>query len=238
MTISTEAWDKYINALKKLDLRAYELMKGHVETYGITNPDALIKTAFNIARTYCQGSASLSAEMFEALSYLSGREVTAEMVGIPEYSDVAKTINGTLKTTSNTDAIASSISRMVKKAGEDTMMHNAKKNRAQYAWVPSGDTCPFCIALASRGWQDAYLSDGSAEHIHANCDCHYAVRYDSSSGVAGYDPNRYLRIYRNADGNNSREKLNSLARDHYEANRELINKQHREAYKKRQEATQ
>lgn len=237
MTITNEAWDKYISALRRLDTRAYELMKSHVEKYGITNADALIKTAYNIARTFGRGSAALSAEMFEAVSYLAGHPVTAEMAETASFSEVAKTVNGTLKESQNADKIASSVTRLVKLAGEDTMLLNAKKNNAQYAWVPRGDTCPYCVALASRGWQDAYLTDGSAEHVHANCDCHYAIRYDSESGVADYDPGQYMRIYRGAEGKTSRERLNSLAREHYAANKEEINRQHREAYQKRMENT-
>ena len=48
----------------------------------------------------------------------------------------------------------------VKKAGIDTTLQNAYRDRpkkygkkrntgAQVAWVPSGDTCPFCLMLAS-----------------------------------------------------------------------------------------
>ena len=63
------------------------------------------------------------------------------------------------------------------------------------------DTCAFCITLASRGWQHASkaaLRGGHAEHIHANCDCEYAIRFDGYSTVAGYDPEKYLRQYRDA----------------------------------------
>ncbi|MBR4692904.1 MAG: hypothetical protein IKP17_09110 [Oscillospiraceae bacterium] len=38
--------------------------------------------------------------------------------------------------------------------------------------MPSGDTCAFCITLASRGWQKAgreAIKGGHAEHIHNNC---------------------------------------------------------------------
>ncbi len=61
------------------------------------------------------------------------------------------------------------------------------------------DICAFCITLASRGWQrasEAALRGGHAEHIHANCDCEYAIRFDGYSTVAGYDPEKYLRQYR------------------------------------------
>ena len=66
------------------------------------------------------------------------------------------------------------------------------------------DTCAFCITLASRGWQhasEAALRGGHAEHIHANCDCEYAIRFDGYSSVAGYDLEKYLHQYRAAGSN-------------------------------------
>lgn len=75
------------------------------------------------------------------------------------------------------------------------------RNGAEFAWVPHGDTCAFCTMLASRGWQRASkkaLKNGHAEHIHAHCDCEYAVRFGRESSVKGYDPDEYLRRYRAA----------------------------------------
>ena len=99
--------------------------------------------------------------------------------------------------------------------------------------MPHGDTCPFCITLASRGWQKASkkaLEGGHAEHIHANCDCEYAVRFDSRTTVAGYDPDKYLRQYANAGGD-----INAMRREQYAANKDAINAQKRAAYAARKE---
>lgn len=121
------------------------------------------------------------------------------------------------------------VSRLVKRASADTTLQNAQRDGARFAWVPHGDTCPFCIALASRGWQrisKTALKKGHAEHIHANCDCEYAVRFRSDTGVAGYDPDEYLRQYNDADGD-----LNAMRREHYAQNKDKINAQKRAAYK-------
>lgn len=99
---------------------------------------------------------------------------------------------------------------------------------AEWAWVPHGDTCPFCIMLASNGWQKAsakLLKGGHASHIHANCDCEFAVRFDGNTGVAGYDPEKYLRQYRAAGSD-----VNAMRRIDYAAHRERINAQKRAAY--------
>lgn len=107
---------------------------------------------------------------------------------------------------------------------------------AEWAWVPHGDTCPFCIMLASNGWQKAsakLLKGGHASHIHANCDCEFAVRFDGNTGVAGYDPEKYLRQYRAAGSD-----VNAMRRIDYAARRDAINAQKRTAYKVRKGSTE
>ena len=120
------------------------------------------------------------------------------------------------------------VSRLVKRAGADTTLKNALRDGAEFAWVPQGDTCAFCLTLASRGWQkasQAAIKGGHAEHIHANCDCEYAIRFDGASTVAGYDPEKYLKQYRDAGSD-----VNALRRVNYARNRERINAQKRAAY--------
>jgi hypothetical protein len=150
---------------------------------------------------------------------------------------VAKAINGTAKL-GNIGTMASSVGRMVKMTGVDTTMQNAIRDGAEWAWIPNGDTCAFCITLASRGWQRASkkaLKNGHAEHIHGNCDCTYAVRFNSDTNVGGYDPDKYKRMYYDADGYSPKDKINSLRREFYAENKEEINRQKRDAYEKRKE---
>ena len=75
--------------------------------------------------------------------------------------------------------------------------------------------------------------NGHAEHIHAHCDCTYAVRFDESTQVAGYDPTRYKAMYDSADGGNSTQKINAMRREFYAENREEIRAQQNSAYEKR-----
>jgi hypothetical protein len=127
---------------------------------------------------------------------------------------------------------------MVKMTGVDTTMRNAIRDSAEWAWIPRGDTCAFCISLASNGWQHAsesQMKGGHAEHIHANCDCTFAIRFDSDSGVAGYDPRRYREMYNDAEGRSSRAKINAMRRQIYAENSEEINAQKRDNYAARQE---
>lgn len=43
------------------------------------------------------------------------------------------------------------------------------------------------------------MKDGHAEHIHANCDCEYAIRFNNDTEYESYDPRVYEDIYYDAD---------------------------------------
>ena len=251
MYISTKDWKNYITKLSKLNKKAAEAMIAYVQKNGFKDRDALIEFANAVVQKYGTGSAALTAAMYDTVAEVSGQFYEpAEMAELADYGEVSKTVNGVLKKSQNTNELASAVSRLVKQAGADTMLRNAYRDRprkkygkkkntgAQIAWVPSGDTCPFCLVLASRGWQNQTVGGANyhAEHIHANCDCTYAVRFDERSGVEGYNPDEYLEMYENAEGNTPKEKINSLRRANYEKNKDKINAQKRAAYKQRVDA--
>ena len=163
-----------------------------------------------------EGSAELAAQMYDAIA--AAEEVfvpTAEPAATASYGEVARMVNGTR---TSPPQLQSGVSRLVKRAGADTTLKNARRDGAQWAWVPHGDTCPFCITLASRGWQTASaktLKRDHAEHIHSNCDCEFAVRFRSGTNVAGYDPEKYLKQYRDAGSD-----VNAMRRIDYAARKD------------------
>lgn len=242
MRISQRAWTQYINALRKINDAAFKSMKGYLDTYGLPTDkqeeDALIDIATAVARKYGEASAAVSAEFYDKIGRMAGRILPAALpADDPTVHEVAKAVIGTAKT-GNPEIVAGSVSRLVKQQGVDTTMHNAIRDGAEWAWVPQGETCAFCITLASRGWQRASkqaLRGGHAEHIHANCDCTYAIRFDERSNVAGYDPEKYREMYDDAEGRKPKDKINALRRDLYAENREKILEQKADAYEKRKE---
>ena len=133
------------------------------------------------------------------------------------------------------DAVAASVGRLVKTAGVDTTMQNALRDGAEWAWVPSGDTCAYCLMLASQGWvrasRDA-IRNGHAEHIHNNCDCTFQVRFNNKTSVEGYDPDALYDEYIGS-GETRMERLNAIRRKLYARDRDRINEQKREAYRRR-----
>jgi hypothetical protein len=203
--------------MSQISETAADLMQKWVQKNGFGNDKALLDYAFALSQHYGQAIGALSCQMYEATAAAQGAVIpTAEMAELPEYGEVAKAIHGTMKQSQNN--VPATIARLIKQVGADTTLKNAGRDGAEFAWVPHGDTCAFCITLASRGWQRVSkkaLKNGHAEHIHAHCDCEYAVRFDGKSSVAGYDPDKYLEEYYNAEGNTPKEKINSMRRARY-----------------------
>lgn len=239
MQISSKDWNNYINRLSKVNSEAARLIREYIEQNGLDDIQALINYSYKVAAKYGNASASLTAMMYDVVADLEGMVLEpAELASIPKYGEVAKAIQGTLKTSQNPEEIAGSVSRLVKRTGQDTILKNAERDRAQFAWIPAGDTCAFCITLASRGWQymsKRALKDGHAEHIHSNCDCTYMIRHSKDFNVAGYDPDKYKAQYDSAEGKTPNEKINSMRRKYYAENKAEILDQKASAYEKRQE---
>ena len=237
MTISQKEWNNYIQRLRKLSDKAAEEFSEYAIShlgYAHIERDELIKVAHAIATKYGEGTAALSAEMYDAIAEASGKVLPAAIPAeTATYSEVAKTINGIRKFSQNENLLSSAVGNLVKRAGVDTTIKNAIRDGAEWAWIPHGDTCAFCLTLASQGWQKAskaVMKGDHAEHIHQNCDCTFAVRFDKKSEVEGYVPEVYKRIYDNAGGLNSKDKINALRRVQYKKKKQIINAQKREAY--------
>lgn len=229
-TISAKSWDRYIDALRKLNTKATNRMLAKINEVGTDDREALeelIRYAYGIATRYGEGASALSAEMYDALAELSGKIVPpAVPAPTASYGDVAKAVYGTNLQSKNPQVMADSIGRLVKMAGVDTMQQNALRDGAEWAWIPRGDTCAFCIMLASNGWQRASkkaIKNGHAMHIHANCDCTYAIRFNSDVDVEGYNNGKeYRDMYYGAEGSTPEERVNSIRRHFYAENKGIV----------------
>lgn len=246
--ITSRAWKNYIGVLRRVSDRASREMLAMVTKLsnqyneGIITleeyENAAIDYAYALAQKYGEAAGAAACEMYDAIAELQGANVPpAVPAETATMAETAKVVKGTMKT-GNVNIVADATGRLVKLVGVDTMQQNALRDGAEWAWIPSGDTCAFCLTLASRGWQRASknaLRNGHAEHVHANCDCTYAVRFSDNLDVEGYDPERYLDMYENADGSTPQARINALRREFYAENKEIINEQKRSAYAKRME---
>lgn len=205
--------------------------------YEMIEFEAAINYAFILTTKYGEASASLSALMYDAMAEASGAAVpVATVAETATLGEVSKAIYGASGFSQNNDYISGVVGRLVKQAGADTTLQNARRDGAQFAWISVGDTCAFCELLSANGWQYASketIKGNHAEHIHSNCDCQFMVRFNDDTTVEGYKPN--TKLYAETEGRTMEEKANTIRRANYAKNKAEINEQKRIAYAKRTE---
>lgn len=241
MTIGLEVWKRYVAALAKISGEAADKMRAYVARYGLPDSEEelrlFLRVAYGVSSEYGEAAATLAAEMYDATALLDGMNLAPALPAkTASFEEVAKAINGTLNSR-NEVLVADSVGRLVKMAGQDTTLQNALRDGAEYAWIATGDTCAYCLSLAAQGWKKASakaLKGGHAQHIHANCDCAYCIRFSSDGHIAGYDPSRIAGMFDNDDGDR-KDQIDGLRRRLYAENRDEINAQKRAAYAARRE---
>ena len=205
--------------------------------YEMIEFEAAINYAFKLTTKYGEASASLSALMYDAMAEASGAAVpVATVAETATLGEVSKAIYGASGFSQNNDYISGVVGRLVKQAGADTTLQNARRDGAEFAWISVGDTCAFCELLSANGWQHASketIKGNHAEHIHSNCDCQFMVRFNDDTTVEGYKPN--TKLYAETEGRTMEEKANTIRRANYAKNKAEINEQKRIAYAKRTE---
>lgn len=207
---------EYVRRMHELNATAATEMQKYIDRFGFDNMSALVAHAEYLATKYGEGSSSLACLLYDYLAEEQGAKVPPAIPApVATHDETWGAVQGALN--EGEGKVANAVSRLVKQAGADTIQQNAARDRAEMAFVPVGQTCAFCMMLASRGWERTHWNAQShAAHIHANCDCQYIVRFNPREGVAGYDPNKYKRIYYDADqGGNWKDKLNAMRREQY-----------------------
>jgi len=82
--------------------------------------------------------------------------------------------------------------------GRETIAESVARDPAKPRWarVPAGDTCKFCIVLASRGavYRSAE-SAGQGRKFHGKCDCQATPIWPKEPLPEGYDPDALYEQY-------------------------------------------
>lgn len=220
MTVSNGYWKTYLDLLAAINKSARTQFLNYfisVDYQTAEGRQAVIDYAYALVSKYGDASTEVACQLYDAIAEATGVSVPpAVPAALPTISETAKAVNGTIAHSGNADYISGTVERLVKQAGADTIVQNAIRDHAECAWIPSGDTCAFCIMLASNGWQMASkksVNGGHVKHIHANCNCNFAVRFTHDTKYDGYDPSIYLDKYDSADGDNWHEKLKFMRRE-------------------------
>ncbi|MDX8416967.1 VG15 protein [Absicoccus intestinalis] len=233
MQITSKEWLDYVTRLSKINKKASELLNEYIQRHGTEDMYPIIEYAYSLVNRYGGASSELACQMYDQLAKLQNANVIGAVpADLPEMADVARAINGTKD---KLNGPADAIGRLVKKSASDTMLQNAKRDGAEYAWINHGDSCPYCKYLSSFGWLHANLNNGNRYlgHIHNNCDCEFAIRFDGESTVEGYDPDRLSKEIDDAEGDTINEKLNSMRRKGYDEIKDDRNARRRELYAKK-----
>ena len=249
-TVTTQAWVDYYNKLSALDEEATKKVADFITSirgFSYNNPNdmrRLVNYAYLVSNTYGEAAAAWACEMYDACGLASGLLLEPAMpADPPEYGEVAKTVYGVAKNTGSAAILAQSVGLLVKKTAQKTTIDNAKRDDAQIAFICHGDTCAYCIALSSKGWQDANNSDlekdGEPSHLHGNCDCTYGVKFNDSLRYPFYKPEKYAKMYYGADTGDepatAKNRINAMRREFYKKNKDKINDQKKIAYERRKE---
>ena len=237
MKITKKDWNKYIQLLSGANKTASKKMQAWVNSHGYDDMEALIDYAYSLTTAYGEAAASIACDMYDAVAEAQKVSIRiAEPAETQTFNYVKKAVEGAYNRAPST--VPSVVGEMVKRTGAETTLKNALRDGAYFAWIPNGDTCAFCITLASRGWQRASknsIKNGHAEHIHKNCDCEYAISFNGPGNVEDYDPDKYLKMYHDAEGSTPVAKINAMRREQYAKNPEKYLAPKRERYAKQTE---
>ena len=235
MKLSRKNWNSYVTRLSAINKTAGKKMEAWIAKHGTDDVEALIEYAYALTTRYGEAASAAACQMYDEIADIQQAHVPpAEPKPTQHINYVDKAIRSTLDRAPST--VPSTVSEMVKRTGAETTLKNAQRDGAYFAWVPDGDTCAFCLTLASNGWRKASrktINGDHAEHIHKNCNCEFAISFNGPGQIEGYDPDKYLDMYEGAEGNSWKDKVNSMRRAHYAANKDMINAQKREAYTRR-----
>ncbi|MBR2257641.1 MAG: hypothetical protein IJ899_10005 [Blautia sp.] len=217
--------EQYREKLSSVCERASESTQKWIERHPGASRQEILDATYKITQAYGLAASTLAANKYdqdvalaEKQGFLKPGQIKEAEVWDPlGYGSIARAINGTLKNDSK-EKLPDTIERMVKRFAEDTTLMNARRDGAEYAWIPAGDTCVFCLSLGANGWQRATRSTAEgnhADHIHPHCDCTFAVRFSKDTNVKGYHPEKIKKMIEAQEGDTWDDKLNSLRRQMY-----------------------
>lgn len=213
--------DNYTRSLEKVSASGQEALGQRLLQVDLNDLTSAANEIVEIMEAYCgttaQASAEIAAAFYDGMSrYSTGEPFDALTYSghIPEATEKAtrgifqKAVEGDFD--SMTDQLLGRLDYEVKKAAGETVMQNSvcDPRDVRYARVPGGgETCEFCIMLASRGavYRSA-ASAGELNHYHAHCRCRIVPMWDTywdgmsrrasaSTIIEGYDPDELYFQY-------------------------------------------
>lgn len=193
----------YDNALNNQRTMAEKLVRNSLYSFINKNKKATvsdireyaIEVINNIVQIYGDNASAIAVELYSKFAEQTSKKTKDPIIVTDDvkpyinkemHYKAQKLVNGDMA--GFVDAAGSCANEQVGRRANDTMIKNCKRDRVRFARVPSGgETCNFCLMLASRGFVYASKqSAGENKHFHAHCRCKIVPEFDG--GIAGYDP--------------------------------------------------
>ena len=215
MQIPRKYIENYSNTLNVVSEQARRKLADALSQIDYTQDVATIRNAvIAVMQPACgastQVAAQLAADFYDGLRVRFGVvddfEAEPQSLRIPDATDgaVRAFAQDLVEEKPLGDFIGKCVDRIdyeTRRAANECVAYNAKKDPKKPKWarVPAGaETCEWCIMLASRGF--AYLSEESASHSHAHCDCRIVPSWDKDNpAVQGYDPDLYYDMWKHPE---------------------------------------
>lgn len=210
MRIPRRYIDNYTRSLEQLSAAGQEALARRIALVDFSDLSAAADELVEIMELYCGTSAEASAELaaafYNGMSVLqtgAAFEAVPVSAHVPEATEKAtrgifqEAVDGNIP--GMTTQLLMRLDYEAKRAAGQTVLDNVARDsrKPRYARIPSGgETCDFCIMLASRGFvYRSAASAGELNHYHANCRCRIVPGFDGAE-VEGYDPDYWYQLYK------------------------------------------
>lgn len=195
------------NVTKQLQQAATDEFMEYVYD-GIT-VEEVIDAAATVAAKFSMLGCELGAQWYDLCAELAGVDAEPAEYGDVDYADVADHARSSIGDGGDAAKKANLflqniIDQSIRQTGYANLWRDYERGMGggRYCRVPVGETCAWCLMLASQGaW---YLTEESAlgkeaDHYHDGCNCK-AVFFADAEDIEGYDElQEYKRMYYDAE---------------------------------------
>ena len=198
-----------LNALVTLAQRDLSDFWRTIDTTDITFVRMMLEEFYpDLVQTYGSTAAVLAADFFDELRDVPPsagrfRAVLAEPVAVDDAMvaarwGIAPLLGGQPDRAAALTHVADATQRLILQPARSTIITSAFKDsvRTGVARVPNGDTCAFCLMLASQG--PVYTNDPASVDIgkfHTKCNCKLVTIRTPEDVPEGYDPDALYEKY-------------------------------------------